>query len=102
MFACGYGEKYCLGNGRPTTTNEFIEVKIKNSHKIEKIETGISTTGYLSGGRVYICGSIGDKVFETFNQIGLSEEIINFKLGDKSAIFLTKKGDVYTLGEYYR
>ena len=21
MFACGYGEKYCLGNGKPITTS---------------------------------------------------------------------------------
>lgn len=38
-------------------------------------------------------------MIENFSQLSFNEEIIEMKLGEKSAIFLTKKGDVYQLGE---
>ena len=34
LFTCGFGDKYCLGNGKITTINEFIEIKLKTSSKI--------------------------------------------------------------------
>lgn len=83
-------------------SNEFVEAKLKGSHKIEKIEAGIASTGYLANGRAYICGSFGDKIFETFTQMGSNDDFSDMKLGEKSAIFLTRKGDVYIFGEYFR
>lgn len=35
-----------------------------------------------------------------FAPVPISEEIIDLKLGEKSAIFLTKKGDVYQWGDW--
>jgi len=32
---------------------------VKSSSKIEKIEVGSCTTGYISGGRAWIVGTIG-------------------------------------------
>lgn len=55
--------------------------------------------GYIAGGKAYICGSFGERMIENFSQLSFNEEIIEMKLGEKSAIFLTKKGDVYQLGE---
>lgn len=73
IFACGYGEKYALGTGRPRNTNEFVELKVKHSGKIDKVEAGCSSTGYLSGGRVYVAGTVGDRVYETFTSVAGSE-----------------------------
>lgn len=81
LFACGYGEKYALGNGKTTTFNEFIEIKVKSSHKIEKIETGVSCSGFLAGEKAFICGTFGEKVIENFSQVTINEEIVDLKLG---------------------
>ena len=62
LFAAGYGEKYALGTGKTNTLNEFTEIKVKNSHKVEKIETGVSCSGFLAGGKAFICGTFGEKV----------------------------------------
>lgn len=49
VFSCGYAEKYALGIGKTKPTNEFVEVKIKGTpSKIDKIECGISTSGFLA------------------------------------------------------
>lgn len=61
LFVCGYGEKFCLGTGKSHTINEFTEVKLKSSHKIDKIEAGIASLGYIAGGRAYICGAFGER-----------------------------------------
>lgn len=63
MFGCGYGDKYALGTSRNRTVNEFIELKVKHAGKVEKVEAGCSSTAYLAGGRVYISGTVGDRVF---------------------------------------
>lgn len=102
LFTCGYGEKYSLGNGRNKTTNDFAEVRIKTNGKIEKIEAGITSLGYISGGRAYICGTIGEKVFELFTQINNSEEFIEMKICERSVIFLTRKGDLFQMGEFQK
>lgn len=59
----------------------------------------MSSLGYISGGRAYICGAFGERTIESFSQLTVNEEILDMKLGEKTAIFLTKKGDVYQLGE---
>jgi hypothetical protein len=59
VFTCGFGEKYALGTGRNKSLNEFTEVRIKSSNKIEKLEVGNSSTGYISGGKAWIVGTIG-------------------------------------------
>jgi hypothetical protein len=40
-----------------------MELKVKNSGKIEKIEVGCSSTGFIMGGRAYVAGTVGDRVF---------------------------------------
>lgn len=50
-------------------TNEFIELKVKNSGKIDKIETGCSASAFLSQGRAFVAGTIGDRVFESFTML---------------------------------
>lgn len=37
LFTCGYGDKYNLGNGRTGSCAEFTEVKLKTSHRVEKL-----------------------------------------------------------------
>ena len=70
-----------------------MEVKVKQSGKIEKIEAGCSSTGFIAGGRAYIVGTIGQKTFETFSSISIgSEEVIDIKIIEKSVLFLSKKG----------
>jgi hypothetical protein len=70
IFACGYGEKYALGIGKTKSTNEFLEVKIKgNPSKIEKIECGISVSGFLADGKIYIAGTLDNKIFEYFTPL---------------------------------
>lgn len=69
LFTCGYGEKFCLGTGKAQTTCEFVEVKLKSSHKIDKIEAGVSTLGYIAGGKAYICGAFGERIIENFSQL---------------------------------
>jgi mitogen-activated protein kinase kinase kinase 9 len=102
LFACGYGEKYALGNGRTRSSSEFVEIRVKSSSKIEKIEVGNSSTGYISGGRAWIAGTIGELVFDTFTTVGCGEEIVEMKLANNNALFLTRKGDIFQLGEIYR
>lgn len=102
LFACGYGEKYALGNGRTRSSSEFVEIRVKSSSKIEKIEVGSSSTGYISGGRAWIAGTIGELVFDTFTTVGCGEEIVEMKLANHSALFLTRKGDIFQLGEIFK
>lgn len=98
LFTCGYGDKYNLGNGRTGSCAEFTEVKLKTSHRVEKLQAGVASLGYVAGGRAFICGAFGERTIESFSQLTVNEQITDMKLGEKSAIFLTKKGDVYQLG----
>ena len=63
IFGCGYGEKYSLGANKPRTTNDFMEIKVKHSGKIEKVEVGCTSTGYIAGGRAYLVGTLGDRTY---------------------------------------
>ena len=88
-----------MGTGKAKNQSDFTELRIKASHKVDRIEAGVSSTGYISGGKVWIAGTIGDKVYDNFTTISCGgEEIVEFKLCDKNAIFLTKKGEVFQLG----
>jgi alpha-tubulin suppressor-like RCC1 family protein len=58
--------------------------------------------GYIAGGRVYICGAFGERIIENFCQLTINEEIVDMRLGEKSGIFLTRKGEIYQLGEFYK
>ena len=37
-----------------------------------------------------------------FTSVSISDEVIDLKLGEKSAIFLTRKGELYQIGVLYR
>lgn len=88
-----------MGTSKHRTINEFVELKVKHAGKIEKVEVGCSSTGYLSGGRAYITGTVGDRVFENFAHLNLgSEEIVDLKMIEKSVLLLTKRGELYQMG----
>lgn len=75
IFTCGYGEKWNLGTGRNKTVNEFTEVRVKVNGKIDRIEAGMTSVGYLSAGRAYVVGTIGEKVYQLFTPVALNEDI---------------------------
>ncbi len=47
-------------------------------------------------------GTIGELVFDTFTAVSCGEEIVEMKLADRSALLLTRKGDIYQIGEILR
>lgn len=99
LFACGYGDKHALGTARHRTINEFVELKVKHSGKVEKVDVGCSSSAYIAGGRAYITGTVGDRVFENFTNLSVgSEEVVEIKLIEKSVLLLTKRGEVYQMG----
>ena len=64
---------------------------------------GCSSTGYIAGGRAYIVGTLGERVFETFTSMSIgSDEIVDIKIIAKSVLILSKKGEIFQMGEYYK
>ncbi len=104
LFSCGYGEKYALGSGRPKSVSEFTELRLKSSGKIDKLEVGNCSIGYVAAGRAWLSGTVGEKVYENFTAVncGGGEEIVDLKICEKNALFLTRKGELYQLGEYFK
>ena len=102
LFACGFGDKYALGNGRSKSLSEFTEIKTKHAGKIEMITVGCSSTGFVSQGRIYVVGNIGNRTYETFTLLNCNEDIADFKITEKSVLILTRKGEVLQLGEHWK
>lgn len=76
---------------------------MKHSGKIEKIEAGCTATAYIAGGRAYVAGTIGDRTFETFSSLNIgSEEILDIKLTERSALLLSKRGELFQMGEHFK
>ncbi len=98
LFVTGFGEKYALGTGKKSTVNDFTEVNTKCTAKIEKMEAGIKTLAFISIGKVYLAGTLGNKVFDTLTYIAFPEEVIQVKLIESTAYFLSKSGHVYQFG----
>ena len=72
LFSAGFGERYALGTGKTQNLNQFTEIKIKSSHKIDKIEAGVTCSGYLANNKAYICGTFGEKVIDNFSQVTIN------------------------------
>ncbi len=73
-----------------------------NHPKIEKLAVGISHSGCLINGQLYVWGTLGNSrylIFQKPNTIGIDQDIINFELGDLLTIILTSKKEIYTMGE---
>jgi len=79
LFSCGFGEHYTLGHGDTTTHNEFREVKCKLSGRVEKVETGLTSFVVLSAGKLYVCGKLGQELYETLTPVSFQEEVRDFK-----------------------
>jgi alpha-tubulin suppressor-like RCC1 family protein len=104
VFSCGFGGSYALGHGNKKTINYFKEIKYFSDfqNKIEKIKAGVSHSGCLINGQLYLWGSLGSSkylVYQKPNTIVLNKEIINFELGDFLTVVLTSSKEVYTMGE---
>lgn len=102
LFSCGFGEHFTLGHGDSSTYNEFREVKCKLSGRIEKVETGLTSFVLLSCGKVYVCGKLGQELYETITPVNFQEEVRDMKCSENSCLLLTKKGDLYQFGEYFK
>jgi hypothetical protein len=59
---------------------------------------GNSITGYICGGRVWVAGTLGEKVFESFTALNCGEDVVELKMCERNAIMLTRKGEVYQVG----
>ena len=51
---------------------------------------------------MWIVGTIGEKVFESFTSLNCGDDVVELKICEKNAIILTRKGEIYQIGEYYR
>jgi hypothetical protein len=96
--------KNCNSNNSNTTNNSSC------SSRIDRLEAGLTSLGLITGGKAYVTGKIGSLVFETFTQLNLSNSSLNsgsedaadLKICDKSMIILTRRGEVYQLGECFK
>ena len=52
----------------------------------------------LSGGKVYVCGKLGQEVYETVTPVNFQEEVRDIKCSENSCLLLTKKGELYQFG----
>jgi len=104
IFACGYGETFALGLGSTRTSNMFQEIPhFKDSAlKIEKIAAGVSHSGCLVNGQIYVWGTLGTSKALTYQKpvaLPVSSEAIDFVLGDLLTVVLNSKGEVLTIGD---
>ena len=137
VFASGFGDTYALGLDKPETICTFNEISwfAKNlgyTDNIEKIACGVSHSGCIAGGKVYLWGILGlnsQLHFKTpyymslpnkagmtsTSNVNISKDNMNLrksqksmlvsnepsdlKLGDLLTVVMTKKGEIYTLGE---
>ena len=104
VFSCGFGGCYALGHGNKRSINYFKEIKYFSDfqEKIEKIKSGVSHSGCLINGQLYLWGTLGSSkylIYQKPNTIVINKEIINFELGDFLSVLLTSSKEVYTMGE---
>lgn len=60
IYSCGYGSSYALGHGNKRTLNRFKEIQYFSDlieNQVDKIAAGVSHSGCLIAGRVYIWGT---------------------------------------------
>jgi alpha-tubulin suppressor-like RCC1 family protein len=104
IFSCGYGETYALGLGNTKTFSNFQEIPYfkDSSMKIEKISAGVSHSGCLINGQVYVWGTLGTSkalIHPKPNVMQINSEAIDFVLGDLLTVVLNSKGEVFTMGD---
>jgi alpha-tubulin suppressor-like RCC1 family protein len=76
--------------------------KDKDAKGADKIGASVSHSACLCQGQVYIWGVFGSQkncVYKKPTIVNCGTEIQDFVLGDCLTVFLTKKGEVLTLGD---
>lgn len=104
ILSCGNGLSYALGHGNATTTNAFREIKFftENRLAIDKMACGLTISGCLANGKLYIWGSLGVSkysIYKTPAAVNVDGDVEDFKLGDALVVILNNKGDVFTMGD---
>lgn len=108
VYSVGFGDNYSLGHSSNKTINEFKQISYfnntssGNSLKIDKICCGISHSGALINGKVYIWGTFADSKYsinKNPSAVKLPSQVADFVLGDMLSVMLTKNGEIYTLGD---
>lgn len=72
LFACGFGETYALGNGDTKNLPDFEQVNFmktitsrqhyqQKAEEIEKISCGLTHSGCIRNGKVYLWGLFSHK-----------------------------------------
>lgn len=137
IFATGFGDTYALGLDTPTTICSFKEVSwfsqaFSYAEPIERLSCGVSHSGCIINGKVYLWGIMGlnsklhykspilvnlptgsSHLGSSYSNIhgkdliaskksyqkDHNDQAIDIKLGDLLTVVLSKKGDVFTMGE---
>lgn len=115
ILSAGFGEGYALGTEDSATTPEFKQVAIRRHNKgtspriekIERISCGLAHSGCLMDGKPYVWGMMGQKEGLIFKQPTLLKDeymldqsiIIDMKMGECFSVFLTSRGEVYSMGD---
>ena len=123
LFSCGFGETHALGLPNRENQCTFCEVPFFSSGEffekgVARIATGIAHSACIVNDQAYMWGVWGSQATMIFQQptlvqvfsptqassygaSGMSEPIVDIKLGDLLSVFLTSKGEVYTMGDNF-
>jgi alpha-tubulin suppressor-like RCC1 family protein len=117
IFGCGYNETCALGNGGTENQCTFTEIPFFSSSQlydktVTRLASGVSHSACLVQDTAYVWGTWGSKpnmIYTTPTAVPLSgnigfgnqasDQVIDVRLGDLLTVFLTVKGDVFTLGD---
>lgn len=120
LLSCGFGETYALGHGDAKNLCEFKPITFiktatsrpsyQKNEEIEKISCGLTHSGCIRSGKIYLWGLFSNNeslalkiptLIEISSNSKKKEELnfIDIKLGDTLSVFLSSKGEVFTMGE---
>ncbi|KAM3137799.1 hypothetical protein pb186bvf_010042 [Paramecium bursaria] len=107
VFSCGFGEGYALGHQENITTSEFKHITQLQGYKVDKVSCGLAHSGCLYDGKPLIWGmALGGREIikhpqqvKVQDEVGQVQNIIDMKMGEIFTIFLTNRGEVYSMGE---
>ncbi|CAD8210835.1 unnamed protein product [Paramecium pentaurelia] len=108
IFSCGFGESYALGHQENQTISEFKLIQNLSHFKVEKISCGLAHSGcIIEGGKPYLWGycKSNKDFYKQPTQIKMVDEfnnqqcVLDMKMGEMFTLFLTSKGEVYSMGD---
>lgn len=115
LFSAGFGRTFALGHGDTSSHTEFKQIlcfanartsrtPVAAGEEIERIAAGVSHSGCIRCGKVFVWGICGSKEAHKFplpTQIDVKhgELIVDLQLGDHLTVFQTQKGEIYTMGD---